>query len=181
MRGALIASSQAIARERGLEADYFAHLPAEHRAPLSAVIAQAWIPMELAMSHYAAMGHLFPSAMEQLENGRLASERTQNAWVKTIARALNATGNMDVPSALKRIPSGFERMVRGGQVTAYRTGPKDARVELAYFPFVRFDYARNAWQGMFESAVGLMATRLFVRQDLNFAKDDRMALKFAWV
>jgi hypothetical protein len=178
----MLANSMAILRDKGREADYFAHLPARHHDEVRFVLTQAWLPMELAVVHYEAMGQVFPGVREQLENGRISSERSQNGWIRTVARTLQATGTLDIPSALKRAPQGVERFCRGGgAVAAYRTGPKDARLELDGFPFVRVEYARNAWQGMFESALGVIAPRLFVRQDLGFAMADRMALNIAWV
>jgi hypothetical protein len=182
MRGTMLANSMAILRERGREPEYFAALPARHHEEVRFVLAQAWMPMELAVVHYEAMGRVFPDVREQVENGRVASERTQNGWIRTVARTLQATGSLDIPSVLKRLPQGVERFCRGGgSVAVYRTGLKDARIELDGYPFVHIEYARNAWQGMFESALSLITPRLFIRQDLRFAQGDRMALTVAWV
>lgn len=178
----MLANSMAILRDRGREEEYFAALPACHHQEIRFVLAQAWMPMELALVHYEAMGQVFRTVPEQLENGRVASERTQNGWIRTIARTLQATGSLDIPSALKRLPQGVERFCRGGgSVAVYRTGPKDARIELDGFPFVRIEYARNAWQGMFESALSLITQRLFVRQDLRFQQGDRVGFTVSWV
>jgi hypothetical protein len=182
MRGTMLANSIAILREQGREEQYFAALPAKHHEEVRFVLAQAWMPMELALVHYETMGKVFPSVREQVQNGRIASERTQNGWLRTVARTLQATGSLDIPTALKRLPQAVERFIRGGgSVAAYRTGMKDLRMEFDGYPFVRIEYARNAWQGMFESGLSLIAPRLFIRQDLGFQQGDRMALTVAWV
>ncbi len=182
MRGSLLANSMAILRDHNRESEYFAALPTKHHEEVRFVVAQAWMPMELAVVHYETMGTVFPSIREQLLNGRTASERTQNGWVRTVARTLQATGTLDIPSTLKRLPAGVDRFCRGGgSVAVYRTGLKDARIELDGYPFVRIEYARNAWQGMFESALSLITPRLFVRQDLGYQQGDRMALTISWV
>jgi hypothetical protein len=182
LRGTLLASSLAMVREQGKETAYFAALdPAYHEAVRS-VLAQAWLPMDLAVAHYRAMGTIFPAAHEQIDNGKIVSERTQNGYLRTIVRALHATGSLDIPTAVRRLPAVLERMVRGGGVaSAYRTGLKDVRIELADYPFLRASYTHNAWQGMFYSALSLVTARLTVRQDLRYRSDARMALDVSWV
>ena len=182
MRGTMLANSMAILREREREQEYFAALPARHHDEVRFVLAQAWMPMDLALIHYEAMGKVFPTVNEQVENGRIAAERAQNGYVRTVARTLQATGNLDIPSVLKRLPVAVERFCRGGGcVAVYRTGQKDARIELDGFPFARIEYARNAWQGMFESSLALITPRLFVRQDIRFQEGDRVAFTVSWV
>jgi hypothetical protein len=182
LRGTLLASSFAVVRERGKESAYFLALdPAYHEA-MRAVLVQAWLPMELAVAHYRAMGLVFPEAHEQIDNGKIISERTQNGYLRTIVRALHATGSLDIPTAVRRLPAVVERMVRGGgAASAYRTGRKDVRIELSGYPILRAPYTHNAWHGMFYSALSLVTARLTVRQDLRFRSDSRMALDVSWV
>lgn len=182
IRGTLLASSLAMVRERGKESAYFTALEPAFHQDARAVLAQAWLPMELAVAHYSAMGLVFPLAHEQIDNGKVASERTQNGYLRTIVRALHATGTLDIPTAVRRMPAVLERMIRGGGVAvAYRTGLKDVRIELSGFPFLKAIYTHNAWQGMFYSALSLVTARLTVRQDLRFRTDQQMALDVAWV
>ena len=182
VRGTLLATSLAMVRERGMEAAYFAALEPNFHDAVRSVLAQAWLPMEVAIAHYRAMGRVFPAMHEQIDNGKIVSERTQNAYLRTIVRALHATGSLDIPAAVRRLPAVVERMVRGGGVAAaYRTGRKDVRIELSGYPFLRAPYTHNAWQGMFYSALSLVTPRLTVRQDLRYRGDWRMALDVSWV
>jgi hypothetical protein len=182
IRGTLLASSLAMVRERGKESAYFTALEPAHHEAVRSVLAQAWLPMELAVAHYAAMGLVFPAAHEQIDNGKIVSERTQNGYLRTIVRALHATGTLDIPTAVRRLPAVMERMVRGGGIAAaYRTGLKDVRIELSGYPFLKAVYTHNAWQGMLYSALSLVTARLTVRQDLRFRGDQQMALDVSWV
>jgi hypothetical protein len=181
IRGVVLANGLAIARERGREAAYFAALPRDAHSSMLALVAQAWLPMQLAVDHFTAMDAAFPDPAEQRENGRIGAERSQNAYVSTVVRGLRAVGADYVPAALERVPSVIARMVLGGSCVVSRSGIKDARIELRGFPFLRARYCHNGWVGMFESSLSLISRRLFVRSDLAFATDERMALLLSWV
>jgi len=129
----------------------------------------------------------------------LAADGAADRWVMTLAFA--AAGACEIVTGLALRPAALagrlilvtggaagllvaaspEPAGGGGSLAAYRTGLKDARLELDGFPFIHVEYARNAWQGMFESALSVIAPRLFVRQDLGFNTGDRMALNISWV
>jgi hypothetical protein len=181
LRGTVLASSLAILRQRGREQAYFRALPCELHESIHALVAQAWLSMELATAHFCAMDRVFPDPQEQRANGITAAERTQNGYVATVLRSLRAAGADYVPMALERVPSVLERMVRGGNCLVYRTGLKDARIELVGYPFLAPRYCHNAWHGMFDSSLSLISRRIFVRNDLAFATGDRMALNLSWV
>jgi hypothetical protein len=182
IRGAMVVTSIAIARELNKETDYFAALSPAHREQVRLVVPQDWIPVSLAIAHYEAMEAAFPMPSDQVRNGRIGAARTQKAYVSTIIRMLGASGTVGLPAVLKRLPSVVDRMARGGGSQAvYRTGPKDLRVELEGYEVLRSAYARNGWQGMFEGTLSLIAPRLYVRQDTSYQTDSRMALSIAWV
>ncbi len=182
VRGTLLAASLATVREHDLEARYFALLDASYHRHIQDLMPLSWVSMELAVLHYRVMEALFPAPEQQVANGRATAERTQNTYVRTIARAMQATGKLDPAELLKRLGSATDRVVRGGGAfAAYRTGPKDARVEFVGFPFLAVGYARYGWQGMFESTLGLGAHRMFARQDVRFEREDRVAYLLSWV
>jgi hypothetical protein len=182
VRGTLITASLTTVREHGLEARYFSLLDPQNHRDIREVVPLSWLSMELALSHYQVMEQLYPTPNEQIENGKATAERTQNTYVRTIMRALKSTGRVDPLELLTRLGHATGRSVRGGgAVAAYRTGPKDARVELVGFPFLSVSYARYGWQGMFESTLGLAATRMFARQDMRFERADRVAYLLSWV
>jgi hypothetical protein len=182
LRGSTLVNSIAILRERSREADYFAVLPGRHHEAMRAILAQDWVHMGLAVIHFEAMGKVFPATADQIANGRLSSERTQNGWIRTVARTLNGMGSLDVPTALRRVPMALERLVRGGgAVTVYRTGRKDALVEFEAIPILAVPYVRNAWQGILESALSMFTPRLYVHQEQGNGQKDAISLGISWV
>jgi len=182
LRGTVIATSLGMAREHGFEAKYFDHLPPEHHAAVRELQPASWVPMEIVIAHYRAMTHVFPSAEQQIENGRISSERTQNAYIRTVVRALQATGQVTPLTAMKRLPAVFARMLQGGGAGAvYSVGPKDGRIELVNYPLLEVPYVRNGWQGMFESGLSLTARRVHVKQDPKFRGVHNTAYLVSWV
>jgi hypothetical protein len=181
VRGTVLSNGLAHVRERAREQAYFAALPARLHEGVLSLVAQAWLPMELATAHFQAMDAAFPDPHDQRSNGRSGAERSQNTYVRTVVQGLRSAGADYVPLALERVPSVIARMVRGGSCTVYRSGFKDARIELVGFPFLSARYCHNAWQGMFESSLSLVSRRIFVRNDLAFANHERMALLLSWV
>jgi hypothetical protein len=182
IRGTLLVNSLAILRERGREADYFALLSTRHHEAIRAIVAQDWVHMGLAVVHFEVMAKVFPSPTDQVANGRLSAERTQHAWIRTVARTLHGMGSLDVPTALRRVPMAVERLIRGGgAVTVYRSGRKDARLEFDGYPILAVPYVRNAWQGVIESALSLFSPRLFVQQETRASRADCIAFSVSWV
>jgi hypothetical protein len=182
LRGTVLASSFQLVREHGLEAAYFAELPAALHEAIRFVVATSWVELDVARAHFRVMDHIFPETLQQIANGRASSERTQKAYIVTMVRALHASGQISALAFIKRIPSVVERLLRGGgAVTVLGKGLKDARIEMHAHPLVETAYIRNSWQGMFESGIGLTTRRCFVRQDVGFARVDRVAFDISWV
>ncbi len=182
LRGTIIATSLALAREHHLDGEYFRLLPAKDHARIRSITAITWVPLDLALTHYRVMAQLFPSATQQVENGRKSSERTQNVYLRTLFQLAQAAGQLDPFVALARLPAIFGRMWNGGGApTAFATGPKDARVELLAYPILEVAYVRCGWQGMLESGLALTTRRVFVRPDPSFEGYDRVAFEISWV
>ena len=182
LRGTVLAASFQLTRMQGQEVAYFAALPCELHDTIRWVDPLTWVPLDVARAHFRAMERAFPDPAQQVENGRMASERTQKAYLQTVVRALHGSGHVTALDFIKRIPAAVERMLRnGGGVSVFSLGPKDARVEMHAHPLVETDYIRNSWQGMFEAGIGLAARRCFVRQDRRFATEDRVAFEISWV
>jgi hypothetical protein len=181
IRGTVLCNGLAIVREQGRERSYLDALPQSWHEQVLSLVASSWLPMDLAVAHFFAMDAAFPDAREQRENGKTGAVRSQNAYVATVVRGLRAAGVDYVPLGLTRVPSVVARQVCGGTCTVYRAGTKDARIELSGYPFLAAKYCHHAWQGMFESSLGVLSKRIFVRNDLGFATHERMALLLSWV
>jgi hypothetical protein len=182
LRGTVLSASFQLVREHNLEAAYFRALPAELHDAVRFVVPLSWVPLDLARAHFRAMDRVFPDPRQQVLNGKLSSERTQSSWIKTLVRALVASGQAPTLGFIKRIPSAFERLqLNGGGVAVLSSGPKDARIELYAQPLVETSYIRHGWQGMFEAGISLASRSCVVRQDPRFLSVDRMAFDVSWV
>lgn len=182
LRGTVLTTSLAFAHERGLGDAYFERLPSELHATIGDISPLSWVGADVALAHYRVMDELFPTPAEQVANGHASSERTQNAYLRTVFRFAQAAGQLDPSVALRRLPAAFGRMWKGGGApVAYSTGPKDARVELFAYPILSVDYVRNGWQGMLESGLSLTARRVYVRLDAHFAGQHNAAYDISWV
>ncbi len=182
LRGSLLATSFQIMREQGHEQRYFELLPRRLHQTIREISPGSWQPMADALAHYEVMGQLFPTPEQQVTNGKLSAERTQNAYVSTVVRSLRAAGALTFTTALKRVPAVFARLIDGGGAMAiYATGPKDARIELYGYPMLDIAYLRNGWQGLFASSLSLIARRVFVKVDPESLGKARATYLVAWV
>jgi hypothetical protein len=182
LRGTVLAASFQLVRMQGREQAYFSALARDLHEAIRFVDPLTWVPLEVARAHFRAMQATFPEPTRQVENGRMASERTQKTYLQTVVRALHGSGQVTALDFIKRVPSAVERMLRnGGGVSVFSLGPKDARVEMHAHPLVETDYIRNSWQGMIEAGLSLVTRRAFVRQDRRFGTSDRFAFDIAWV
>jgi hypothetical protein len=182
LRGTMLSSSIGLLREHGREALYFQRLPSSLHEVMRNVEPLAWIDMETALVHYHVMNEVYPGGIEQIENGRLIGARTFNTYVKTLLRAMSVGGQLDPTVLLRKLVQGTERSMRGGgALAAYRTGPKDARIEMVAFPILSIPYVRHAFQGIFEVLLAPTAKRVFVREDSSFGRNQRIALSVSWV
>jgi hypothetical protein len=181
VRGTVLVASYELVLEDHRTQAYAQALDSEFRDVLPPQTALSWMPMNVSVAHYRAMNAAFPDPAQQVRNGVRSSERVQNAHIRTIIRGLRATGQLSPETLLKRAPSFFGRFVSGGGVQVIKTGPKDARVEFYGIPLLAVPYVRYGWQGMFESALGLLAYRCYVKQDPRFRRGEHMALLCSWV
>lgn len=181
LRGTIMTTSLALVREHGLEARYWSLLDPDQGERIRTIGTISWVPVDLAVAHYQVLDQLFPQPSQQVENGRLSSERTQSAYLRTLFKLLQSSGQLSPAVALRKLPTVFGRMWNGGgAATAYQTGRKDARVELLAYPICASSYVKNAWQGMFENGLAPTARRVFVRIDTGFSSTDRAAYDISW-
>ena len=181
VRGTLLVSSLASARTLGLEAKYFEALPAARHDAVRAIVATDWVPMDVAIDHYAAMDTLGLAPAKIQEMGRQTAMRIQGTYLKTIATSLRVAGAVDPASILARTPALLERSFKGGTIGVWRTGPKDARCELLGIPALRSEYMRTGWLGAFEVSLELVARKVHVAEIEKMRTPTSAAFAISWV
>lgn len=174
----LISSLQAVERA-GKLADYYRVLPREHAQAMRELIVGQWSPIELGLAHYGTVEQLGFSIIEARDNGKLVAQKVQNGHFALLLRTLGS--GVTLWSVLPRLPAFLQRQVQGGACAVYRTGPKDARVEIHGVPISRFPYVRGGWAGMFESTLELLVRKVYARDVTPLKSDGACVLTLSWV
>jgi len=181
IRGTLLASSVQGVRDRGLNETYFAELPEEHHDAIRGLIASSWIPIDVAKAHYRTMDELPLTEEDHWAMGRRVAERVQHSWVGTIVRGLKASGAVTPVQIMERFQQAWDRLMDGGGASrVVQTGPKDIRVECYGIELAEGNYFRNAWAGMLESTLGLVARKVFVRDLVRYRSPTSCAFSISW-
>lgn len=181
VRGTLLASSVQGVKDRGLNESYFAELPAEHHDAIRGLVPSTWLPLEVAQAHYRAVDRLPLTSADHWAMGRRVAERVQHSWVGTIVRGLKASGAVTPVQVLERFQNAWDRLMDGGGASrVVQTGPKDIRVECYGIPLAEGNYFRAAWCGMFESTLGLVARKVFVRELVRYRSPTSCGFAISW-
>lgn len=181
IRGTLLASSVRGVRERGMDDAYFAILDPEFHDAIRGLVPATWLPVEVGLAHYAAVDQLDLTSADHRAMGRVVAERVQLSWVGTVIRGLKASGAVTPVQILARFQTAFDRLFQGGSTGVVQTGPKDIRVEAYGVPMAAGNYFRNAWSGMFESTLELVARKVYVRDLPNHHSATTCAFAISWV
>ncbi len=162
LRSTLLLSSVLTLKARGRYSSYLGKLGSAHHAAIDALVAGAWLPVDLAIAHYKACDALALGTHEQLEMGTQVAAQVQGGLLDTIVRAAR---NADATpwTALESYPKFWERLMKGGAVSIERLGPKDALLEAVGVPFEGNRYFRTAFRGMNQAAFAPLCERIFVK------------------
>ncbi len=180
-RGTLLASSTQGVRERGLQQEYFEALDPRYHEAIRGLVPGTWLPVELAAAHYAAIDTLGLAPEQQWDMGRRVAERVQHSWVGTVIRGLKASGAVTPVQVLTRFQNAWDRLFEGGGSEVVQTAPKDIRVEAHGMHLAPGAYFKNAWCGMFESTLELVAKKVYVRQLARYEGPTTCAFDISWV
>ncbi len=181
VRGTLMASSVRGVRDRGHDDVYFELLPPEFHDAIRGLVPATWIPVETALAHYRTLDELDLTNADHWAMGRVVAERVQHGWAGTIIRGLKASGAVTPAQVLGRFDTAWNRLFQGGSNAVIQTGPKDVRVEAYGMPMAPGVYFRNAWSGMFESTLELVARKVYVRELPNYRSATTCAFAISWV
>jgi hypothetical protein len=163
VRSTVLLASVAGVRQAGRIDDYRRLVPAEHHQALFESVAGSWISMETGRAHYRACDQLGFLQSEQLRMGHRTAERAGESMVGTIIRLAKQAGATPVLyfTQFHRL---WARAYDGGGVAVYKTGPKDARLDVISFPLCEIPFYRNALRGWVQGLAALFATRVYLRE-----------------
>jgi hypothetical protein len=179
-RSTWLTSSLAALRERGLIDRYLSVLPQPYHPVVTGNIAGTWLPIDVAIAHYAACDQLDLSAHDVLAIGREVTKRVHGSALRmfiTLAQGLGVTPW----TALARASTLWRRCWDGGDVAAVSVGPKEARVEIAGWPCAGTSYCRVACRGMITAVVEPFCAKVYVREDPALCGALTLGFVVAWV
>lgn len=179
VRTTLLSTSMTVVRERNLLETYLAKLPRKHHAQMLDLAVGEWLPVELAIDHYAVMNSLPFTPKEQYDLGRTATARHQQGFSGTVLRL--GTGAAGSPwVALPHTQRLWDRLIKGGAVRVVKTGPKDARFEGFGCPLARFAYFRNAWRGLTAASLSLFNAQVYVNEIPRLCTLEQIGFQVSW-
>jgi hypothetical protein len=180
VRGVLLVSSRetffAMYPDR---AAYSAALDRADGEALARCMPSDWVPVQLALAHYAALDALRLSAAEVRLVGEAVARRVHDSPVAPLLK-LAATSGATPLSALVLLPKLWGRLFVGGGVEIVRTGPKDATARAYKNPLFRSAYFRHGAGGHIELTARLLSVQAYVRP-MPHGAPEGCAYRISWV
>jgi Protein of unknown function (DUF2378) len=161
IRSTVIVGSFAVLRENALFDAYTAALPPDARELLVNVVVGAWIPLDLALNHYAACDSLDLPADTIAQMGRGVFDRIRGTLLGTTVRMAKEAG-VTPWTVLPHLQRFWDRAYQGGGIRVTKTGPKEARGEVVQARISESNYFRHALRGLLAGVLELFCRRAFV-------------------
>jgi hypothetical protein len=180
VRSTLLCSGIAVFRTRGLFDRYVANLAPAPRDALLGAIAGTWLPIDVAMAHFAAVEALGLSPDEAFAIGASSGERIQKSVLQTLVR-LAAGAGANPWTVFFTYPRLWERIFDGGGFAIKRLGPKEAELDIRMLPMSRYAYFRHAFAGANYVGLGLFARKVYVNVLAKRSTDTSCAMRVSWV
>lgn len=180
VRSTLLQSSLSFLRERGHFERYYELLEPRHRETIVQSMAPSWMPIDVAIAHYAACDALALSPGEQAAIGESVGKRVQGTMISSFMRAAREAGVTPI-FYLSRFDRLYRRLIQGGSTQVTRTGPKDVEVELWGARLPRHPYFRVAFTGLCRASLTFFGSRGFAREVSYLPECDRLVISISWV
>ena len=178
-RSTWLTSSIRAFREQNLLDRYLQALPKQHHEEVLGSIAGVWLPIDIAMAHYAACDAMLLARDEQIAIGRGVTTFAHRTSYSLALRAAKAGGA--TPWACFAIqPRLWLQVWRGGDVATYKTGPKEARVEIVGWPCAEFAYVRRAMHGVLLGQTELFCKKAYVHDIASLCTPTTLGYRVAW-
>jgi hypothetical protein len=177
IRGSLIVSSLQTLRDLELYERYLACLPQPMHDQVLYVLAASWVPVDIALAHYAACDAMQLSEAELESIGQHVSRRIMGTFLATLMRSARLVVTpTSVP--LRQYPRLWDRLMLGGSCRVGMLGPKEGRIESMGVPMFRYRYFRIAYVGLIRGA-GLMF-RSSVHARIRSATENSLTIDVSW-
>lgn len=180
VRSTLVQSSLATLKVCGHYQRYLDVVAREHRDTILNAIAPSWLPIEVALAHYAACDALALDNEQMVTIGEATGDRVHGAFMETLTRAARGMG-VTPWLLLKRFDALWGRLMQGGSIELTKVGPKDLLIEVSRMGLPRFAYFRTAFCGVVKSGYKYVGVRAaYVRVSTWDERSDRLVMRAAW-
>jgi hypothetical protein len=179
VRSTLLCAALQTLDKHGLLARYRAEIDPAFEATMFSLTAGLWLPIDIAVKHYAACNRL------RLENpliediGNSVGQRIQKSVLQVLVLVSREAGATPW-TALSRVPRLNELYWRGGAFEIIKTGPKDARMDWLGQPCAETDYYRTSFSGFVRGLLDLFCTKSYVRPIRERCGPTTISLKISW-
>lgn len=181
VRGTVLVTSLRALKARNLYDAYMAKLDAKQRQNILSVAAATWVPLDVAIAHYAACNalELPKTVIEDIgsEAGRFINETVVGVMVRRVAREAGASPWLAFGHADKLTG----RMWQGSGISIIKVGPKEARLEWVGQPLAALPYFRIAYKAFVHGIATLFCDVVFVRDIPALCSDTTLTYRCSWV
>jgi hypothetical protein len=178
-RSTWLTSSIRALRERKLLDRYAQLLPAVHHEAVLGAVVGVWLPIEVALAHYAACDALELQTTDLIAIGRDATNHVHGTILGTFVRLAKGAG-VTPWNVLVRLHDLWNRIWIGGGVSVVKLGPKEARIEIVAWPVANSRYCRVAMRGVVTSLIDLFCERSYAKEVTKFWTPTAVAYQVSW-
>lgn len=178
-RSTWLSSSLRALRERHLLDGYLAHLPKQHHEIVLSTVVGVWLPIEIAIAHYAACDALALEPTEIIEIGREATNHVHGTLLATFVRLAKGAG-VTPWTVMVRLQELWNRVWVGGGVSVTKLGPKEARLEIVGWPCASSPYCRIAVRGVITAVTDLFCNRSYAREIPSLTSSTSLGFVVSW-
>ncbi|HEY6876619.1 MAG TPA: hypothetical protein VI299_01320 [Polyangiales bacterium] len=181
IRSTVLQSSLATLRARGHYDDWYGRVDPAVRSEIVESIAPSWMPIQIAIAHYAACEAMTLPMSERMAIGEAVGDRIQGSFMVTLMKSARAAG-LNPMILLGQFDRLYARLFQGGSVQLTQTGPKDVDMEIRGLPLCKFVHFRTGFTGVVRAAfifIGVKSNH--VKQQSYNPAQNVFVMHAAWV
>lgn len=180
VKGAWIGSSVRGLRMRNLLDRYFEQLPVEYHETVRHSAPAEWLPIDVALAHYAACDALGLLPQEVVEIG-VDVVRMLYSGPLTVSAKLASSAGATPWLLFSQFQRFWERSWTGGGIGVFKLGPKEGRMEVVGFPLAQYRYIRLGMRGILMGATELFCHKAYVKETPALCTPLTLGYRISWI
>jgi hypothetical protein len=180
VRSTIIVSGIQALRSRGLYDRYVAALSPSVRDQLVTLIPGDWLAIDVGLEHYRAADRLGLEARVIEGIGGEVAERI-NKSVLSVAVQVSKLAGVTPWNALSVVHRINDLNWRGGDITVFKTGPKEAQYEWTGQPCAAIPYFTTSLSGYLRALTALFSDKAHARILQDRCTETTVSCRLSWV